>query len=458
MHTFDARVYDIQAQGEFMLYQAVNMKEQVNVLHAFPPVRPVVAGQKPAYTGMAVPVGFAFRFGPDVMEIGLKAPAYNEPVFRFNGEWLPTLKRRHSVGLFTIHRVGHMQGVNNDALLIEVRVPGGTRLTVAFTHFAGVNRVVGYLEVPGVQMGATRGLCGSFDLNNQNDFIDSAGILQTQHAVAAWSWLVAKSDSMFSDSLPKPLAPVSFELFTPANISQDADELQKAFTLCRSALKFRKFLFHCTMESAAHGAAAVPMAANVEAILTADMISVDNLNTARCLEEPGSRYGPWSEFTACSRSCEVGVRTRTRGAFHFDGTRCGEIVDTAACQEGRCPVDCVVSNFGNFSACSADCGEGTRSRSRVVLVPAVHGGQMCPALMETQTCTASGGCCQVRTHVEIVVCIAVLYSAASLYDTLASWANGPIGASAHKVCKIEAVRSRQVLPVETLQSLDRAAM
>ena len=238
MVTFGNRLYDLHAQGEFMLYQSVSLKEQINVLHAFPKVVSMSENEGKVYTDMAVPVGYAFRFGPDVLEIGLKAPRYAEPSFRFNGEMLANIKERHSIGLFTIERDGKVQGSKNDDLLIEVRVPGGARLTVAFSHVDRISRVVGYIEIPGSEMGSTRGMCGSFDMNPQNDFADASGVIQSQPARAAWSWRVQKSDSLFSDMLPKVQEPENFDNFAPTNVTDDSDVLKGVRSLsCGSEIQ-----------------------------------------------------------------------------------------------------------------------------------------------------------------------------------------------------------------------------
>lgn len=63
------------------------------------------------------------------------------------------------------------------------------------------------------------------------------------------------------------------------------------------------------------------------------------------------------------------------------------------------PVDCQVSNWSAWSACSATCGGGTQTRTRTVLVQPENGGQSCPALSETQACNTQncsnvGNACQ----------------------------------------------------------------
>ena len=50
------------------------------------------------------------------------------------------------------------------------------------------------------------------------------------------------------------------------------------------------------------------------------------------------------------------------------------------------PVDCVVSSWTAFGACSASCGGGTQTQTRTVITPASNGGAACPALSQSQAC------------------------------------------------------------------------
>ena len=105
-----------------------------------------------------------------------------------------------------------------------------------------------------------------------------------------------------------------------------------------------------------------------------------------------SSYHPW---TQCSASCGGGTKSRIRTvvtAAEFGGNGCASLEETAACKTQICPLDCVVTEFGAWSACSASCGSGTQTRRRSVVNNATDGGAVCPTpLVESQSCNAL--CC-----------------------------------------------------------------
>ncbi len=93
-------------------------------------------------------------------------------------------------------------------------------------------------------------------------------------------------------------------------------------------------------------------------------------------------------FDTCSASCGGGTQTEILSvttAPAYGGAAC-RAPTTQACNTQPCPVDCVVSAFGPFGACSASCGGGTQTQTRTVLVPAAYGGAACPALSQSQAC------------------------------------------------------------------------
>lgn len=100
-----------------------------------------------------------------------------------------------------------------------------------------------------------------------------------------------------------------------------------------------------------------------------------------------SEYSAWDPCPICgggetSRSREI---TQTPAG---SGAACPDtLVETATCETEPCPVDCVVSPFGAFSAC-VGCGSvSLRTRTRTIVTYPSYGGEACPSLTESVDCT-----------------------------------------------------------------------
>jgi len=100
----------------------------------------------------------------------------------------------------------------------------------------------------------------------------------------------------------------------------------------------------------------------------------------------------WSKYSTCSVSCGGGAMTRTRNIVtkaQFGGNLCGVTAEKIACNEKACPVDCLMEEFGAWSACDKTCGLGNQQRTRDVFTPARNGGKACPAAKQSRPCTVS---------------------------------------------------------------------
>lgn len=110
----------------------------------------------------------------------------------------------------------------------------------------------------------------------------------------------------------------------------------------------------------------------------------------------------WTPWTLCDKTCDNGQTTRTRRVevpVSGGGKPChGETLQTKGCNEHPCSVDsegrdCLLSTWDDWSACSAQCGEGVESRGRTVLAAALEGGQGCNgALEEARPCQHVENC------------------------------------------------------------------
>ncbi|KFH13639.1 sushi domain (scr repeat) domain-containing protein, partial [Toxoplasma gondii VAND] len=101
-------------------------------------------------------------------------------------------------------------------------------------------------------------------------------------------------------------------------------------------------------------------------------------------------YTPWTDWTPCSVTCGVGKQTRHREIAtdaQFGGRPCDNLEDFIDCMaDVLCVDDCEVSDWGEWSTCSASCGGGVRKRGRKVLRAPTNGGRPCPPLTDFDAC------------------------------------------------------------------------
>ena len=113
--------------------------------------------------------------------------------------------------------------------------------------------------------------------------------------------------------------------------------------------------------------------------------------------EVDCEWGSWGEWTACSADCGGGRKSRSRPVAtpaSDGGKPCeGNSTQWENCNMQTCGFDCVWGLWGEWSTCSKTCGGGRKSRSRKVAMPATRGGETCkgPGVIwescNTQTCS-----------------------------------------------------------------------
>jgi hypothetical protein len=110
----------------------------------------------------------------------------------------------------------------------------------------------------------------------------------------------------------------------------------------------------------------------------------------------------WTAYGSCSHSCKSksgaqGTKFRTRiitigntalMSGHHGGKACPPLKTIIKCNSHACPIDCVVSPWARYGACTKTCNNGKRRRYRTIATPVQYGGKACPTLAQEIVCGA----------------------------------------------------------------------
>jgi len=110
-------------------------------------------------------------------------------------------------------------------------------------------------------------------------------------------------------------------------------------------------------------------------------------NIAECATD--CLVGDWTSFESCDVTCGGGNQERIRHVQRqasAGGAECPTLVESQTCEDQDCAVDCVVTTFNPWSACTLQCGNGTETRQRSITTNATNGGVACPPLTEEASC------------------------------------------------------------------------
>eukprot|EP00929_Paragymnodinium_shiwhaense_P090933 TRINITY_DN51007_c0_g1_i1.p1 TRINITY_DN51007_c0_g1~~TRINITY_DN51007_c0_g1_i1.p1 ORF type:complete len:1844 (+),score=265.33 TRINITY_DN51007_c0_g1_i1:145-5676(+) len=114
---------------------------------------------------------------------------------------------------------------------------------------------------------------------------------------------------------------------------------------------------------------------------TGEVLEVSECNAqVRCPQD--CIWSEWGAPTPCSASCGGGLFVRTREIerpARYMGQCLGDNVSSAQlCNTQPCPQDCYWAQWAEWQVCSASCNGGVHSRSREFMPPAMYGGRSCP--------------------------------------------------------------------------------
>ncbi|CAD7963524.1 unnamed protein product [Amoebophrya sp. A25] len=125
------------------------------------------------------------------------------------------------------------------------------------------------------------------------------------------------------------------------------------------------------------------------------MKEIRTCNADPCKEPIDCQMSEWESWAECSKTCGGGEQARKRviqAEAKFGGKACEKnpLVEVRGCSEESCYVveDCLWEEWSYWSACSATCGGGQRSRARNIEISPRNGGKLCDAktMSETEAC------------------------------------------------------------------------
>ena len=88
-----------------------------------------------------------------------------------------------------------------------------------------------------------------------------------------------------------------------------------------------------------------------------------------------------NQETCISKNNDSFVENFSTTTTEYGGKACADLSRTRFCNTHACPIDCDVSYWGDWSACSLTCAEGIQTRVRTIETYPQLGGAFCPGLI-----------------------------------------------------------------------------
>jgi len=132
-------------------------------------------------------------------------------------------------------------------------------------------------------------------------------------------------------------------------------------------------------------------AAVCEAGYSAQLMPTDSCTIAAALPDIDCAMSSWGEWGECTEPCGGGTRSRSRSIVAEPvgaGAACpADLTESEDCKLATCDIDCIMSDFGEWSECTEPCGDGNIERERSIVAEPVGAGAACETLVEREVCS-----------------------------------------------------------------------
>eukprot|EP01125_Pyxidicula_operculata_P004565 TRINITY_DN1717_c0_g4_i2.p1 TRINITY_DN1717_c0_g4~~TRINITY_DN1717_c0_g4_i2.p1 ORF type:complete len:1852 (-),score=391.75 TRINITY_DN1717_c0_g4_i2:144-5249(-) len=138
----------------------------------------------------------------------------------------------------------------------------------------------------------------------------------------------------------------------------------------------------CGGGSTSRNRTVVTPASNGGLACTGNSTETATCNVDACSATPvDCTWNNFSEWSSCSATCGTNgtmTRSRTMNMEQNSGLSCtGNNTEESDCVGDPCPVNCVWSDYSEWTSCNTTCGGGSSQRSRTILSNAQYGGLNC---------------------------------------------------------------------------------
>ncbi|XP_049885414.1 uncharacterized protein LOC126380199 [Pectinophora gossypiella] len=159
-----------------------------------------------------------------------------------------------------------------------------------------------------------------------------------------------------------------------------------------------------------------PPPSNAQLVCTGTPLQAEECEGDQCASSSevntGGQWSTWSQWTACSEKCGIGVRHRRRSCLEKTisrpvglwGTHCvGQHDEFEVCESNDCLLSGGWSGWGAWGPCSQSCGAGKRSRTRSCTRPVPSGGGKNCIGSKTEFMACYLSPCEAFTHVVVLL-------------------------------------------------------